>query len=77
MQSASRTAVDYANTFYAPSYTIFGANVGFEKPKTGAALQRFAGTPAPTFGAELKKCAITCGSGRAREGSQSGPKLLN
>lgn len=33
VQSASRTAVDYANTFYAPSYTIFGANVGYETPK--------------------------------------------
>ncbi|MDF2644126.1 MAG: Outer rane receptor protein mostly Fe transport, partial [Pseudomonas sp.] len=32
VQSASRTAVDYANTFYAPSYTIFGANVGYETP---------------------------------------------
>lgn len=33
VQSDSRTAVDYANTFYAPSYTIFGANVGYEAPK--------------------------------------------
>jgi iron complex outermembrane receptor protein len=33
VQSASRTAVDYANSFYAPSYTIFGANVGYETPK--------------------------------------------
>lgn len=32
VQSSSRTAVDYANTFYAPSYTIFGANVGYETP---------------------------------------------
>ena len=32
VQSASRTAVDYANSFYAPSYTIFGANVGYETP---------------------------------------------
>ncbi|WP_313739329.1 hypothetical protein [Pseudomonas sp.] len=33
VQSASRTAVDYADTFYAPSsYTLFGANVGFEPP---------------------------------------------
>lgn len=32
VQSASRTAVDYANTFYAPSYTLFGANVGLEAP---------------------------------------------
>lgn len=32
VQSVSRTAVDYANTFYAPSYTIYGANVGFEAP---------------------------------------------
>ena len=31
--SASRTAVDYANSFYAPSYTIFGAGVGYEAPK--------------------------------------------
>lgn len=33
VQSASRTAVDYANTFYAPSYTVWGANVGYEAPK--------------------------------------------
>lgn len=33
VQSAARTAVDYANTFYAPSYTIWGANVGFAAPK--------------------------------------------
>ncbi|WP_416423650.1 TonB-dependent receptor [Pseudomonas sp. App30] len=32
VQSSSRTAVDYANTFYAPSYTIYGANVGYEAP---------------------------------------------
>ncbi|WP_458717207.1 TonB-dependent receptor family protein [Pseudomonas gregormendelii] len=32
VQSASRTAVDYANSFYALSYTIFGANVGYETP---------------------------------------------
>ncbi len=33
VQSAARTAVDYANTFYAPSYTVWGANLGFEAPK--------------------------------------------
>ncbi|WP_085621844.1 MULTISPECIES: TonB-dependent receptor domain-containing protein [unclassified Pseudomonas] len=33
VQSASRTAVDYANTLYAPSYTIWGANLGYEAPK--------------------------------------------
>ncbi len=33
VQSASRTAVDYANTFYAPSYTVWSANVGYEAPK--------------------------------------------
>ena len=33
VQSASRTAVDYANSLYAPSYTIWGANVGYEAPK--------------------------------------------
>ncbi|MGE8478077.1 MAG: TonB-dependent receptor domain-containing protein, partial [Pseudomonas shirazensis] len=33
VQSASRTAVDYANTLYAPSYTIWGAKVGYEAPK--------------------------------------------
>ncbi|AIR90433.1 TonB-dependent receptor family protein [Pseudomonas cremoricolorata] len=32
-QSASRTSVDYANSLYAPSYTIWGANVGYEAPK--------------------------------------------
>lgn len=32
VQSASRTAVDYANSFYAPAYTIYGANVGYETP---------------------------------------------
>lgn len=30
--SASRTAVDYANTFYAPSYTLYGATVGYVAP---------------------------------------------
>lgn len=33
VQSASRTAVDYANSLYAPSYTIWGANLGYETPK--------------------------------------------
>lgn len=33
VQSASRTAVDYANSLYAPSYTIWGANLGYEAPK--------------------------------------------
>ena len=33
VQSASHTAVDYANTLYAPSYTIWGANLGYEAPK--------------------------------------------
>ena len=33
VQSTSRTAVDYANTLYAPSYTIWGANLGYEAPK--------------------------------------------
>ena len=33
VQSASRTAADYANSLYAPSYTIWGANLGYEAPK--------------------------------------------
>lgn len=33
VQSASRTSVDYANSLYAPSYTIWGANVGYEAAK--------------------------------------------
>ena len=32
VRSVSSTAVDYANTFYAPSYTIFGAKLGYEAP---------------------------------------------
>jgi len=32
LQSVSRTAADYANTLYAPSYTIFGLNFGYEDP---------------------------------------------
>lgn len=32
VQSVARTAVDYTNTLYAPSYTIFGATTGFEAP---------------------------------------------
>ncbi|MET3678225.1 hypothetical protein ABIB24_003851 [Pseudomonas sp. UYEF17] len=39
----------------------------------GAALQPFAGVPAPTEIAHF----LNCGSGRAREGPQSGPKLLD
>jgi iron complex outermembrane receptor protein len=33
IQSASETAVDYANTLYAPGYTIFGLGAGYESPK--------------------------------------------
>lgn len=32
LQSFSRTAVDYANTLHAPSYTLFGATAGYEAP---------------------------------------------
>lgn len=32
LRSVSRTPVDYANTAYAPSYTIFGARAGYEQP---------------------------------------------
>ncbi|WP_187671796.1 TonB-dependent receptor family protein [Zestomonas carbonaria] len=32
VRSASSTAVDYANSFHAPSYTIFGARAGYEAP---------------------------------------------
>lgn len=32
LRAASRTAVDYANSFYAPGYTIFGAKLGYEAP---------------------------------------------
>lgn len=32
VQSASSTPVDYANSFDAPSYTVFGAKVGYEEP---------------------------------------------
>ncbi|MBD8624946.1 TonB-dependent receptor [Pseudomonas sp. CFBP 13727] len=32
VRSASSTAVDYANTFNAPSYTIFGARLGYDAP---------------------------------------------
>lgn len=32
VNSASSSAVDYANSFYAPSYTIFGAKLGYEAP---------------------------------------------
>lgn len=32
VRSVSSTAVDYANTLYAPSYTIFGAKLGYEAP---------------------------------------------
>mgnify|MGYP000025223487 CR=1 FL=1 len=30
--TASSTAVDYANSFYAPSYTLWGARFGFDDP---------------------------------------------
>lgn len=32
VRSVSSTAVDYANTFYAPSYTLLGARFGYEAP---------------------------------------------
>ena len=32
VRSVSSTAVDYANTFYAPSYTLWGARLGFDDP---------------------------------------------
>jgi iron complex outermembrane receptor protein len=32
VQSISRTAADYTNSLYAPSYTIFGATAGYERP---------------------------------------------
>lgn len=32
VNSVSRAAVDYANSFYAPSYTLFGARLGYEAP---------------------------------------------
>ena len=32
-QVASRIAVDYANSYYASSYTLFGATVGYASPK--------------------------------------------
>lgn len=32
VRAASSTAVDYANSFYAPSYTVWGAKFGYEDP---------------------------------------------
>lgn len=32
VRSVSSTAVDYANTFYAPSYTLWGARMGYDDP---------------------------------------------
>ncbi|KMN08630.1 ligand-gated channel [Pseudomonas helleri] len=32
VRTASSTAVDYANSFYAPSYTLWGARFGFDDP---------------------------------------------
>ncbi|PWB33900.1 ligand-gated channel [Pseudomonas sp. SDI] len=32
VRSVSSTAVDYANTFYAPSYTLWGARFGYDDP---------------------------------------------
>src|SRR5690606_18669766 len=32
VQSLSRTPVDYANSLYAPSYTIWGATAGYQAP---------------------------------------------
>ncbi len=32
VRTASRTAVDYANSFYAPSYTLWGARLGYDAP---------------------------------------------
>ncbi|MBK5003194.1 TonB-dependent receptor [Pseudomonas sp. S31] len=32
LRTASKTAVDYANSFYAPSYTLWGARFGYDDP---------------------------------------------
>lgn len=32
VRTASSTPVDYANSFYAPSYTVWGAKFGYEEP---------------------------------------------
>ena len=32
MQHASRIAVDYANSYHAAAYTLFGASVGYSAP---------------------------------------------
>ena len=32
VRTASSTPVDYANSFYAPSYTVWGAKLGYEEP---------------------------------------------
>ncbi|WP_426218081.1 TonB-dependent receptor family protein [Pseudomonas sp. DWRC2-2] len=32
VQSASSTAADYANSFYAPSYTVWGGRMGYDDP---------------------------------------------
>jgi len=32
VRAVSSTAVDYANTFYAPSYTLWGARLGYDDP---------------------------------------------
>lgn len=32
VRTASKTAVDYANSFYAPSYTLWGARLGYDDP---------------------------------------------
>lgn len=32
VRTASKTSVDYANSFYAPSYTLWGARLGYDDP---------------------------------------------
>ena len=57
-QAASRIAVDYANSYYASSYTLFGASLGYASPKQDWSTwldlrnltnQRYAATVTPGY----------------------------
>jgi len=57
-QAASRMAVDYANSYYASSYTLFGASLGYASPKQDWSTwldlrnltnQRYAATVTPGY----------------------------
>ncbi len=67
LQSVSRTAADYANTLYAPSYTLFGATLGYEAPSKNWKVyldlknitdKDYVATVSPIYNAKGKDAAV-------------------